>query len=109
MLSAIVIEVTRKGGEMKKLILIFFLLTTTVLIYAEDSKTNSLYEVCKDLKSDILIVHDNIKEMDNLDLEDSFFDDLSTEELKEFDDFYMETIEIQLANTQMFSDLRCQK
>jgi len=88
---------------MKKLFIISFILIPFSLLYAEE-KTSSIDEVCEDLKSDIFFVHDGFKEADDMDTSE-----WSDEEQAEFQKLYMELLEVQLANTKMFSDLRCEK
>ena len=91
---------------MKKLILTgLFLLTTPSSFYAnESSKINTIDQVCAELTSDIIIVHNNLSDADDMDTSD-----LTEEESKEWMDLYMILLEVQLANTQMYSDLECKE
>ena len=69
-------------------------------LYADESNSESLslLSVCKDIELDILAVHDWIKKADAESRKEP--KSISRED-------YMFMIEIQLANTQIFSDLRC--
>ena len=86
---------------MKNLLLILFTLLPLSLLSAEQ-KTSSIKEVCQSLKPDIFVMHDAIKEMDNMDTSE-----FSEEMMDEFMEMYLQAIDIQLANTKMYSDLDC--
>ena len=77
-----------------------FLIILSTSIYSDESnpESSSLLSVCKDIELDILAVHNWIKKAD----EESRKEPKSTSK-----EDYMFMVEIQLVNTQIFSDLRC--
>ena len=94
----------------KKLLVsvIFLIFIFPFIIKADDKvKTQSIYEVCEGIKSDILHVYDEIRSLEKFN--DDNIAKMSEEEKERFDKIYWEANEIQLINIKMFSGLGCKK